>query len=321
MNAKPMLRTLTASALGLCLMIPTVGAAQQPEVRTFKMNVTLDGKQNWKKEPQFYDATSQQSFQLSTQLQSNGKLYAPNLLHTDTNTRLAIKTEYLRMQGLKKIEAAGIDPNSPSLQQDLSRGMQKASFDCKGDIVCMGRVNNHYAMMMAAAVEPDNSQLFEGEPRYLYFEPFSGCENSIQASIRIDAEGETTYGDKEETWPFTQTMEGSTQGNKNEQESLCDFFLVVVDTLDDKMFVENVYFPGMKGKVQRTEFEKTHSLDEEIPMAAGLQDWVNQTLRGPVALEGQDSAKLSLTLPLDGDATVLGKFTGVGKTELEWSFK
>lgn len=310
-----------ASALALLLIALPCTAESAAQTRTLNIKVDFEGNQNWQNAPQFYDASSTQSFEISTQLRSNGKLYAPNLLDPDTDTRLAIKTEYLRQQGLKRMEAAGMDPNSPTLQQDLSRGMQKASFECKGDIVCMGQVNSKFAMMMAAAVEPDNSQLFEGEPRFLYFEPFSGCENSISGKVRIDAEGETTYGDKEETWPFTQTMQGSSTGTPGERSNLCDFFLVTVDTIDNKMYVENVYFPDIRGTIERTEFEKTHRLEEAIPMAHGIQDWVNPQLRGPADLSGTESGEISLTLPLDGDATVLGKFTGVGKLKMEWSFR
>ena len=305
---------------GLLLGAMTAAIAA-PTERTLSLTITVDGQQDWRNVLQWSKATTTQRYETSTSLRTDGKLEGANLLDPDLETRLAIKTEYLRRQGVEKLRRAGIDPKSPSLMSDLSRRAQQDNFNCKGESGCMSSVGLKYAELMAAAVEPDNSKIFNGEPRYLFFFGYPGCTNRIRAAHQYKAAGETGYGrNKDKIFPYALSYDGNSNGTVQEQQSLCASFTVVLDTLEQKMFVENVLIPAAHGKITRTEFERTTTTEGELPIPAPLQGWVNETLRH-AALTGSTQANLPLTMPLDGNSTVMGDFTGQAKTTLSWSFK
>jgi hypothetical protein len=311
-----------AAAAALCVLVVSAPAsAGTPVDRKLTVNITVDGKQDWKNVLQWSKATTTQSYDFSVTLRSDGRVFAPNLLDPDTDTRMAVKTEYLRQQGMARLKAMGVDPKSPSLMQDLSKKAQKANFDCKGDSVCLSNTGTTFAELMAAAVEPDNSALFEGEPRYQYFFGFPTCANAIHAKHQYSAAGETAYGrKKDKIFPFALNYSGDSNGTPMEKESMCTYFTVVVDTVENKMYVENVYIPSAHGKVSRTEFEKTHVEDnKELPVPGPLQGFVNENMRH-APFTGSAVASLPLNLPLDGNATVLGAWTGEAKTTLKWAW-
>lgn len=298
----------------------TATAMAAPVDRKLHISISVDGQQDWKNVAQWSKATTTQSYDFSTTLRSDGKLHAANLLERDTELRLAIKSEYLRQQGTQKLRAMGIDPKSPTLVQELSARAQKASFDCQGEPVCMSGTGSRFAELMAAAVEPDNSHLFEGTPRYQFFFGEPGCSNTIRAVNKYEANGETGRGRKnDKLFPYRLSYDGDYAGSERERSSLCHFFTVVHDTAEHKIMVENTYIPQARGRITRTEYGKTNTAEGDLPLPPPLQDWVNETLRH-AAPAGEASAVLPLNLPLDGKSTVLGSFTGEARTTLKWSW-
>lgn len=315
------LHTAVLLAFATPLAFATSPANASPVDRTLSVEMSLEGHQDWKNALQWSRATTTQSYAISTGLRSEGMLEAANLLEPETDLRLAIKTEYLRREGLKMLKSLGIDANSPDLQQTISSRMQKEVFACKGNTVCMGEVNGKYARVMAAAVEVDNSQLFEGDPRYRYFFGYTGCPNSIHAVHRMQTEGETAYGRKKDNiHPYKLSTQGDSRGSEQDRASMCTFFTVVEDTAENQIHVENIYIPAAVGRTERTEFGKTSQREGELPTAPGLQEWVNSVLR-TAPPSGEASTTLPLTLPLDGNSTVLGDFTGEMQVKLRWAWK
>lgn len=313
--------TTTATAALFGLLASGTASAGVPVDRKLTVNITVDGKQEWKNVLQWSKATTTQSYDFSVTLRSDGRVFAPNYLDPDVDTRMAVKTEYMRQQGMARLKAMGVDPKSPTLMQELSNKAQKANFDCKGDSVCLSTTGSNFAELMAAAVEPDNSALFEGEPRYQYFFGFPTCRNTVHAKHEYSAAGETAYGrNKDHIYPFALTYSGDSTGTPQENQSMCLNYTVVVDTLENKMYVENVYIPGAHGKVSRTEFEKTRvEENKELPVPGPLQAFVNENMRHS-NFTGTANTTLPLNLPLDGNATVLGAWTGEAKTTLKWAW-
>lgn len=303
----------------LCTLGTSVAMAANVD-RKLSISITVDGKQDWKNELQWSKATTTQSYDFSTTLRSDGRLWAANILDPDLDTRLAIKTEYLRQQGLKQLAAAGFNPQSKNLLGDVSSRAQQDNFNCKGDSVCMSEVGAKYAALMAAAVEPDNSALFEGDPRYQFFFGYPGCANTIRSVHKYSANGETAYGrKKDKIFPYQLTYDGDFAGTDVDRKSMCTYFTVVFDTVEKKLYVENTFIPESRGKVSRTEFGKTQTSETSLPIPPPLQGWVNENLRLN-APSGNVAATLPLNLPLDGNATVMGQFTGEAKTTLKWSW-
>lgn len=312
--------TMTGRFLALIGLMAANLALAAPVDRRLEISVSLQGQQDWRNALQWSKATTTQRYDYSTTLRSDGVLEGANLLDMDLNTRLAIKTEYLRRKGAEKLKASGLDPQSPQLQSDISRRLQADTLACKGDPVCLNETNARYAEIMAAAVQPPQPELFEGEPRYQFFFGYPGCANRIHAVNSYQATGETAYGrKKDKIFPYALNWSGDSAGNASDQASMCSYFTVVVDTLEKKMFVENVYIPLPRGKVVRTEFEKTATTEADLPAPEPLQGWMNGVLRH-AALSGTSSTSLPLNLPLDGNSTVLGDFTGAAQVTLKWSF-
>lgn len=314
-------KKVTIGWLGALIGVLSVNSVlAAPVDRRLEISVSLEGQQDWRNALQWSKATTQQSYDFSTTLRSDGQLEGANLLDMDLDTRLAIKTEYLRRKGAAKLKAAGIDPASPNLQSEISNRMQRDNFACKGDAICIGETSSKYAELMAAAVQPDNSELFAGEPRYLFFFGYPGCANKIRSVNRYQASGETAYGrKKDKIFPYALSYDGDYAGSAMDQTSMCRYFTVVLDTKEQKMFVENIYIPASRGKVVRTEFEKTTNSEADLPTPDPLQGWMNGLLRH-AALSGTSSTTLPLNLPLDGNSTVLGNFTGEAKVTMKWAF-
>lgn len=312
--------TTIGRLLALIGLVSANVALAAPVDRRLEISVALQGQQDWRNALQWSKATTTQRYDYSTTLRSDGVLEGANLLDMDLDTRLAIKTEYLRRKGAEKLKASGLDPQSPQLQSEISRRMQTETLACKGDVVCMSATSARYAEIMAAAVQPPQPELFEGEPRYQFFFGYPGCANRIHAVHAYQATGETAYGrKKEKIFPYALSWSGDSAGNPSDQASMCSYFTVVLDTLEQKMFVENIYIPVPRGKVVRTEFEKTSTTEADLPPPAPLQGWMNGVLRH-AALSGTQSTTLPLNLPLDGNSTVLGDFTGAAQVTLKWSF-
>lgn len=305
----------------LSCMSSGIAVAATPVDRSLEIKLSVQGHQDWRNELQWSKATTQQRYEFSTTLRSNGQMHGANILHQDRDQRLAIKTEFLRQQGLQRLKASGLDPDSPQLQQEISRTMQQEMFDCKGESVCMAETHGKYATILAAALEPDNSALFEGEPRYQFFFGYAGCPTGIRAMHNTQVEGETAYGRKKDNiQPYTLSMVGESTGSEEDRSSLCRNYTAVFDSKDSKLYVENVDVPNAEGAVTRTEFGKTSTRDEELPVPGVVLEWVNATLR-EAPPSGEAKTKLPMNLPLDGNSTVLGQFTGEVDAQLQWAWK
>tara|TARA_R110000787_G_scaffold12074_41_gene39400 strand:- start:4787 stop:5761 length:975 start_codon:yes stop_codon:yes gene_type:complete len=312
--------------LPLLGLIAGAAFAAQPETRTFEIKVSFEGAQDWSNPPQWYKASSKQKFLVRTELYSNGKRYAANLLDVDMQKRMKIKAEFQRQRGLATLRAEGIDTSSSNLQQRISERMDQEITACQQDMSCVAQVSMKYAESMSAAMAPDNSALFEGEPRYAYYQPFEGCQSFVKGSIIISAKGETNRSKlrkKKKVYPFALEMKGMESTSVEQKERpLCSYFLIVLDESAQNMYVENVFFPDVRGSAHRLEFgEQSHNENASVPMAAPIQPWVNSQLRDAAALQGSMSKNLSLPLPLDGNATILGNFDGEGKATMTWSFR
>lgn len=311
-------RTVIGLAIGLWLGASPAYAADID--RYFTIVLTVDGNQNWRNALQWSKATTTQRYELATGLRSDGKLWGANINDLDQDRRMVIKTEYLRQKGMSIIRAAGLDPNSPTLQQELSTRAQKDSFACNGDGICISEVGSKYAAMMAAAVEPPNPAALGGDPRYQFYAGFKGCPNKIHNTQKSDTSGETAWGrNKDHIYPYVLKTSADFTGSEQDRQSMCTYYNIVIDTVEQQMYVDNVYIPSTRGHILRTEFGKTSDTEGDLGVPSAALEWVGQTLR-KTTLSGKAEATVPLTMPLDGNSTVLGAFEGSAKVTLEWSF-
>lgn len=310
-----------SSGLASLVLAVIAGSAQAAGIdRELKITVDIQGEQSWRNALQWSKAKTTQKYEWATVVRSDGKLEGANLSDLDLDRRLAIKTEYLRRKGVEQLRAAGLDPASPELQKSISDRMQKDSFACEGDSVCMSEMGTKYAMLMAAATEPDNSAVFAGEPRYQFFFGYRGCANRIRVVHASDTAGETGYGrKKDKIFPYALKATVDFPGTDVDRKSMCSNFTGVIDTKEQKVYWDNIYVPAARGTLVRTEFEKTHTTEGEVAMPQEVMAWVNKTLR-VATLSGTASTTVPLNAPLDGNATVMGSFDGAAKVTMSWSF-
>lgn len=297
-----------------------LGAAAAPPDRLLRMEITAEGTQTWENGPQWAKASTQQRYVFSTTLRTTGRLEGANLLAPDMESRMAIKAEYLRRTGTAQIKAAGFDPAAPDIVDQLRQRMDSEMAACGNSPDCIMRVTSTYTTLLAAALQPDNSHLFEGEPRYRFYFGPPDCRNEIDSSGVLSLKGEASRtGKQRQLKPYELDVEGRSSGTTDEQRALCQRFTVVWDTLADTFQVENVYLPAARGPATRSRFGTTQTMEMEVPPPAPLQGWLNDQLR-KAPLTGEAKATVPLTLPPDGDGTLLGRWSGSGEFSVKWSF-
>ena len=307
--------------LALAAMLLAGDAVAAPYVfRTLDIRIKIQGHQEWRNGPQWARTATRQRYEFQTTLRSTGKLEGANLLDPDPQRRIALKAEYLRRSGVAQIHAAGFDPAAADVEAQLSQRMDEESQACGPDPDCIIRVSTKFAPLLAAAGLPDNSRMFEGAPRYLFFFGYPACPNRVRAIAELHLKGEATRtGKKDQLKPFVIEVSGDSSGTAQEQASLCELFTAVLDTQTNRLQVENVYLPAARGIGTRTQYGTTFTRQQEVPVPPPLQGWVNQQMRS-AATQGSAQSTLLLNLPLDGDSSVLGTWSGAADASLSWRF-
>ncbi len=315
----PRFRDLPRWTAALMLGLTCVGAAAAPD-RLLRIEITAEGSQAWKNDPQWAESATQQRYAFSTTLRTTGRLEGANLLNPDMEARMAIKAEYLRRNGAAQIKAAGFDPEAPDIEAQLRQGMDREIEACGANPDCQIRVTTTFLTLIAVALQPNNSHLFEGEPRYRFYFGYPDCRNEVDSSGVLSLKGEASRtGKQRHLKPYELDVTGRSSGTPEEQRALCQRFTVVWDTKADTLHVENVYLPAARGPATRSRFGTTMTLEMEVPPPAPLQGWVNDQLRN-APLTGNAEATIPLTLPPDGDGTLLGRWSGSGDFTVKWSF-
>lgn len=315
------MRVEVALTLGLAAMLLTDHAMAAPYLlRTLEISIEIQGRQEWRNDPQWARATTRQRYEFQTTLRSTGRLEGANLLDPDPQRRMALKAEYLRRSGMAQVRAAGFDPEATDVEAQLNRRMDAESLICGTDPDCVIRVNTKFALLLAAAAQPDNSGLFAGAPRYLFFFGYPACPNRIHSVAELHLKGEATRtGKKDQLKPFVIDASGNSIGTAQEQATLCELFTAVLDTKTDRLQVENVYLPDARGMTTKTLYGTTVAREQEVPIPPPLQGWANQQMRNAPA-QGSVQSTLPLNLPFDGDSSLLGTWSGAANVSLTWRF-
>jgi hypothetical protein len=306
-------------------------AHSAPLERRLELSLDIEGQQDWHNGLQWSKATTRQHYELATTLRSDGVLRGANLLDLDMDRRLAIKQEYLRRQGLEEAKRAnGGSIPLPKTDEDkkrLSDQVQLEMFNCKGDPDCMYAVVRRYSAVLATAGTPgapaDNgagATLLDGPGRFLFFFGYDGCPNQMHSTQATHTEGARAYDRaRKNLVPFTSERNGDSTGNAADRKSLCWRYTAVIDTQDNKLFLDNVYLPSAHGSTIFTERGSPQTQEEDLPPLSEAMSWASQSLRQADA-SGATTATVNLSQPLDGNATVLGTFEGTAKLRLKWSF-
>ncbi|MDB5986493.1 MAG: hypothetical protein JWR16_1546 [Nevskia sp.] len=315
---------------GLLLAAPLAVRAAELD-RQLELKIDIEGQQTWKNALQSSKGSTKQHYELVTRLRTDGKLQGANLLDPDFDRRMAIKQEFLKRKGLEQAKRNGAVMNVPHTEEEkrlASAQVQQDMYKCNGDPDCMSSVVERYSAIFAQAAEDSEkpgkpnigAQLLDQPGRYLFFFGYDGCPNRIHAVQTTHIEGEQAFDKaKKNLVPFSLQRDADSSGNAADQKSLCRRYTIVVDTEDNKIFVENVYLPSPLGVSVSTLNGHSDRQERELPLVEELLDWLTQTLKTAKA-SGNASATLRLTRPFDGNASVGGLFDGAAKVTLSWSF-
>lgn len=300
-------------------------ASAAPAQRTLAFTLTIDGTQDWRNGQQWGKATTQQRYALSAQLRSDGRLYADNLLDPDLTKRMQIKNDWYLYQGLRELKAEnGGKLPAAAAQPELSAGSLAQSGGMVSPALANASPERLTALQALREHPPEELEAFmrgfdQPGGRWMYFEGFAGCANSLQITYTSKFEGDVAKkpGNKA---PFDMLWSADTRGTPEEQQSLCRRYVATYDPAADTLFVENLYLPSPRGTSVRNEFGRTERKEADLPPVYEVMSWADGALK-----QARGTGKLAATLPinaaLDGRDAVLGSFVGAAKATLEWSFR
>lgn len=329
------MKTVCRLAIAL-LMAPLALAASPPGPlqleRPFEFQLALNGTQSWKGGAQATEATTTQTYTVSTRLRSNGFLYSDNLLDTDPAARMEIKPAYYARQGLERLKAGngGKLPATPGDASKIFEHYRLKGNHCRDNLEC----NQQAAEQIAAinAMQNNSREDLEAfldshgngpEARFLYFFGYAGCPVKLSIQYALEIKGTRAYDkNKEKPLPFVLVRKADSPGNEEDQKSLCEKYVVTVDVKTGTLFVENLFIPAPPGITKRTINTSTETVDEKIGLPPPFEalNWTSAKMR-QTRESGEEKASLPLTSALDGDNSVQGTFTGKLDIAFRWSFK
>lgn len=294
--------------------------------RQLEVHISVQGNQSWKNVLQHTQGSTQQDYVLSTRLRSDGVLYGDNLLDPNTSRRLSIKQQYLARHGLIRLKAQN-GGRLPRTAEEIAAFTAKQK-DCGLDDHCIGESVERLAAITALQNNSiEDLEALIATPatgdaaRWLYFFGYSGCPNRIRISNETHISGERAYNSgKTNLVPWLLDRSANSEGDAEDRARLCQRYTATVDVRSGEVYLENLYIPSPQGT---SVLRRNKTLIREniaLPVAAEMLTWSSDRLR-----RTKESASFSETLPgnspFDGDATVLGSFTGKLDVKMDWSFK
>lgn len=315
--------------LAACLLLPSVLNAA-PVERELHITVEVDATQEWKKNDpdypgeQWSKGSTQQRYELRTRLRSDGKHELRNLLDPDLNTRLEAKTIHLARQAKKYFDRPGkpfVIPTDPAQRTALVNQMQRRYFECNAEPECVFEAQLHAAALMAALQFPEALEEEDGEGRYQYFLPYTGCPQSSRVTMTMAIDGVRYNKDVDKFIPFKERRSADSV-NASDGLAMCKHMLAVIDLKDAKqpMYQETIWVPTPRGITEYTENDHTSREEQSQPMPTAVLDWMTETLRH-APIKGSAKASLPLPLALNANQTVLGLFKGTAHVTMHWSFE
>lgn len=319
-------------SIAFLLLATTLPAFAAPIERELSLTLSVDGSQSWRNGKQWSKSTTQQRYEISTRLVSDGRLYVDNLLDADRERRMRIKSEFYTYRGLVELkrEFAGRLPSYAEVSHRVSgesAEVLQARARCVDAADCPSVVAERFSAITAlqhnTPAELDDFIASYDEPggRYMVFSGSAGCANRMRLTQRSHFAGEQAYDrDKKKLQAFTLDWTADSQGNAVDQRNLCERYVAVIDTASGQLHLENAYMPLLRGKVVQVIAGVSRQSEADLPVPYEVMRWVNEHL-AQAAESGRRNTTLRLTRPLDGNATVLGEFDGSAQVDLSWSFK
>lgn len=304
--------------------------AATPIERRLDLTVAIDGEQSWRNVLQWSKGNTRQRYEVSVNLRSDGRLYPENLLDPDVTKRLAVREEFLTRRGLEELRRrnGGKLPTPEQAAKLYSKGSTTENIACKGDDLCTGPMAERFAALAALESNSlEDLQAFLDEAdhqpngRYYYFLGDTNCQARMHAVQQSHIEGmQANDRKKEKLVPFVFDRSADSKGAPDELSTLCRRYLVTLDSKTGDMYLENAFLPSPLGVTTTKYGDVALTKQGPLPIPTQALDWTSEMVR-KTKETGTANVSLPFTRPLDGNATVLGDFTGTLKINMSWSFK
>ena len=297
--------------------------------RVLSVHLSLNGTQSWVKAAQHTQGSTEQDYEFSTRLRSDGTLYADNLLDPDPQVRIAVRTQYVARHGLILLKAAngGHLPNSAEEIDALSARLNAGMAACSAQMSCTDSLMESTAALQTLR---DNStadleRLIErpasgAAARWLYFFGYPDCpvQMHLRSSTHIAGERSrikrATHG---VPWSLDGTAEDS--GSADDRAGLCQRYTVTIDVRTGTVFLDNLYIPAPTGTTTRKIRDLVEQTTGQFPVPTEVLAWVNRRLEQTRETAQFDEA-LPAQAPFDEDYSALGQYTGTLNVKMSWSF-
>lgn len=328
----PVAVLLITAATAASAAAPTPAKPAGAIERPFEYRLVVDGTQDWSNGPQKTAATTHQEYVVRTRLRSDGLLYSDNLLDPDLQARLEIKQQYYARMGLRALKAqnGGRLPDTVEAAEAVAQRRQKDGVTCFGNRECNQQAIERIAAINAlkANSREDLEAFLEAPgiadvPRYQYFFGYSGCPVDIRVRYDVKITGTRAFDrDRKKLEPYDLHRVADSTGDPEDRTTVCDKYVVVVDTLHGGTFVENLFIPSPIGSSTLTRTQ-TATTDRDIPLPPPFEvlNWTSEKLRSVASDRFEETLALPLNFPLDGDHTIQGTFKGQAKVAFRWSFR
>ncbi len=322
---------ITAALLAVPALVSAAAKPANAIDRVFEFRLVVDGQQSWKNGLQATEATTRQEYVVRTTLRSDGFLYSDNLLDADQALRLEIKPQFYARKGLNALKALnGGKLPSAEAADALAERDGKAGASCFDGYECNNRAVERLAAINAlkanSAEELEEFLAAPGiadVPRYLYFFGYAGCPVSIKLRYDVQVKGTRAFDrDRKKLEPYALSRSADSPGSDDDRKTLCEKYVVTVDTLKGGVFVENLFLPSPPGTSVTTRGSSAGPIEQlPLPPPFEVLNWTSEKLRSTPGDQFKQAVTLPITAPLDGDYTIQGSFTGSLMVNFAWSFK
>jgi hypothetical protein len=326
------------TALGVLLLVsgPAIAAEQ---LARLTIDVTVDGTKTWTRGEEYANSKISEQYHLVTHVQSIGEPTSVNTKDPQfAQNQMAIAAQVQQQVREAQGRAGNPVPKAPATQEEyleqqkkLAEDMQKGQAACQGDMNCLMKLAQEYAMQSAMISYPpvegaapmadagDEEDAPE-DLRYLDYAGYEGCPGEIH--IRINNTSEGALADVSGMIPFTQADTADYRGTELDLMMQCLASTLVYDFKAGKIYSDGFGHPAPRGSYRHWDRLHGETLNEEaqVPTTSAAWEWVAGSLK---IADASGSATTTLPVPgaNEGPASDGSNTSGEMTVSVKWAFE
>jgi hypothetical protein len=307
------------------------------------VDVTVAGTKSWKRGEEYSNSKISEQYHLMTHVQASGEPSSVNVKDPQfAQQQMATAAQVQQKLRESQARAGKPVPKAPATQEEyvaqqqkLAEDVQKRQAECKGDMNCLMKLSQEYAMQSAMISQPpvggaapvagisagDAGEEEEPEEdRYLDYFGYEGCPG--EAHIRINNTSEGATADVSGMIPFKHADTADYRGNELDLKMLCLSGTLVYDLKENKFYSDGIGHPAPKGSYYYWDslHGETRNDEASVPSTSNVWEWVVKNLR---IADASGSATTMLPVPgaEEGPASDGSETSGQIKVDMSWKFE